>query len=107
MAITTQPYWIFQQHFKEKTSPFGEKESILPLRQCTGSHVPSTDGQIQRIPLRIASPPAYFLFARFSLLRLFPNLKKWFGRKKFTIREQLIAERFILKGWTNHIIWTV
>ncbi|XP_018395973.1 PREDICTED: uncharacterized protein LOC108774379 [Cyphomyrmex costatus] len=24
---------------------------------------------------------------------LFPNLKKWFGGKRFTIREQLIAER--------------
>ena len=23
---------------------------------------------------------------------LFPNLKKWFGGKRFTIREQLIAE---------------
>jgi len=25
-------------------------------------------------------------------LRLFPNLKKWFGGKRFTTREQLIAE---------------
>jgi len=36
-------------------SPFGEEESALPSKQCTGSHVPGNDGQIQRIPLRIAS----------------------------------------------------
>jgi len=38
MAITTQLYW-FQQHFKEKTSPFfiGEEERSFPSRQCTGS----------------------------------------------------------------------
>jgi len=41
----------FQQHFKEKTSSFGEEESVLPARQCTDLHVPGTDGQIQRIPL--------------------------------------------------------
>jgi len=46
----------FQQYLKKKTIPFGEEESTLPSRQCTGSHVPDTDGQIQRIPLRIASP---------------------------------------------------
>jgi len=46
-----------------------------------GSYVFGPDGQIQRIPLRIAS--LFSIFARFSLynnaLRLFPfpNLKKW------------------------------
>ena len=64
-------------------SPFGEEESALPSRQCMGSRVPGTDGQIQWIPLQIASSSN--IFARFSL-RLFPvskNLKKWFGRKRF------------------------
>jgi len=28
----------FQQHFKEKTSPFGEEESTLLSKQCMGSH---------------------------------------------------------------------
>ncbi|XP_018311222.1 uncharacterized protein [Mycetomoellerius zeteki] len=32
------------------------------------------------------------IFARFSDYFLFPNLKKWFGGKRFTTREQLIAE---------------
>jgi len=55
-----------------------------------GSHVPGIDGQIQQIPLRIASSSS--IFARFSPLRLFPNLKKWFGGKRFITREQFIAE---------------
>ncbi|KAG5332033.1 SETMR methyltransferase, partial [Acromyrmex heyeri] len=63
----------FNNILKKKRSPFGE-ESALPSRQRTGSHVPGTDGQIQRIPLRIASS----IFARFSPCDyfLFPNLKK-------------------------------
>jgi len=45
MAITTQLIGPLQ-HFKEKTSPFGEEESApLPSKQCTGSHVPGIDGQ--------------------------------------------------------------
>ena len=56
----------FQQHFKEKTSLFDEEESALPSRQCTDSHVPGTDDQLQRIPIRIASPSS--IFARFSPL---------------------------------------
>jgi len=52
-----------------------------------------TDGQIQQILLRIAS---LSLFARFSSCDYsyfqFLNLKKWFGEKRFTTREQLIAE---------------
>jgi len=32
---------------------------------------------------------------------LFPNLKKWFGEKRFTTREQLIAEK-AFEGFTNH-----
>jgi len=63
----------FQQHFKEKTSPFGEEESALPSRQYIGSSVPDTDDQIQWIPLRIVSSSS--IFARFSLLRLFPVSK--------------------------------
>ena len=52
----------------------------------TGSHVPGIDGQIQRIPLRIAFPSS--IFVRFIVApceySLFPNLKKWFGGKRFT-----------------------
>jgi len=84
----------FQQHFKERTSPFSEEKSVLPSRQCTGLHVPGSDGQIQRIPLRIAS--LFSIFARFSALQLFPVSKP----------EEMIwrKERLILKDWTNHII---
>jgi len=43
---------------------------------------------------------------------LFPNLKKWFGGKRFTTREQLIAEtktyfegfgQIILFGWLEKV----
>jgi len=81
----------FQQHFKEKTSPFGEEESSLPSRQCTGSHMPGTDDQIQRIPLRIASP--FSTFARFSPLRLFPVSKPEEMVRKKKIHNQRVAHR--------------
>jgi len=65
---------------KEKISPFDEKESALPSRQCTGSNMPDTDGQIQRIPLRItelmSGHPAYSPDLTPCDYFLFPNLKK-------------------------------
>ena len=76
----------FNNIFKEKMSPFGEEESALPSRQCTGCHVPSTDGQIQRIPLQIASLSSIFDDLAPCDYFLFPNLKKWFGGKRFTTR---------------------
>ena len=80
----------FNNILKKKTSPSGEEEGALPSRQCTGSHVPGTDGQIQRI-LRIASLSS--IFARFSLLRLFPasKLEEMIRRKE--IHHQRIAHR--------------
>ncbi|EGI57120.1 Histone-lysine N-methyltransferase SETMAR [Acromyrmex echinatior] len=36
--------------------------------------------------------PAYLPDLALCDYFLFPNLKKWFGRKRFTTREQLIAE---------------
>jgi len=65
----------FQQHFKEKTFPFDKKENTLSSRQCTDSYVPGTDGQMQRIPLRIASP-VYSPNLVSCDYFLFPNLKK-------------------------------
>jgi len=84
----------FQQHFKEKISPFDEEENAL-ISRCTDSHMPSTDGQIQQIPLRIASPSSIFAPCDYFL---FPNLKKWFGEKRFTTREQLIATKAYFEG---------
>jgi len=40
----------FQQYFKEKTSPFGEKESSS-IKTVHGFTCPAPNGQIQRIPL--------------------------------------------------------
>ena len=101
---------LFQQHFKEKTSPFGEKESALLSRQCTDSHVPGTDGQIQRIPLWIAFPSS--IFARFNSLQLFSVFKEnW--RNGSEERDSPLEsssspkQRLILKSWINHVIRTV
>jgi len=91
-TINDDYYAALLDHFNIlKKKRFGEEESVLPSRQCIDSH--DIDGQIQRIPLRIASPSS--IFARFSRpcdYFLFPNLKKWFGRKRFITREQLIVE---------------
>ena len=81
----------FQQYFKGKTSPFGEEESALPSRHCTDSHVPSIDGQIQRIPLRIAFPSS--IFTRFSSLRLFPVSKPEEMIQRKEIHHQRAAHR--------------
>ena len=78
--VTMQPYWTFQQHFKEKTFPFDEEESC--------SHVPSD--QIQRIPLRIASPA---IFAKFSPLRLFSVFKPEEMVRRKEIHHQRAAHR--------------
>jgi len=63
---------------KKKTSSFGKEESALLSRQCTSSHVPGTDSQIQRIPLRIASPSSIFVPIDLASCDyfLFLNLKK-------------------------------
>jgi len=87
----------FQQHFKEKTSPFGEDESALPVikimheftraRHHIWSMAKFNEFRYKLLPHSAYSPDLapcdYFLF---------PNLKKWFGGKRFTTREQLIVE---------------
>ena len=97
---------LFKQHFKEKMSPFGEEESALPSRQCTGLHVSGTDGKIQPIPLRIASPSS--IFARFSPVRLFPVSKPEEMVRRKEIHHQRAAHRRNrgLFWRTNHIIRT-
>jgi len=58
----------FNNILKKKRPHLAKKkvEETLPSRQCTDSYVPVTDGQIQRIPQRIASSSS--IFARFSPL---------------------------------------
>ena len=93
---------LFQQYFKEKTSPFGEKENALPSRhRFTG-----TDDQIQRIALRIASPSS--IFARFNLLRIFPVSKPEEMEERDSPPKSSSSpkQKLILKDW-NHIIRTV
>jgi len=80
----------FNNILKKKTSPFGEEKSALPSRQCTGSHVPGIDGQIQRIPLRIASPSS---IRQISSLRLFPVFKSEEMIRRKEIHHQRAAHR--------------
>jgi len=63
----------FQQHFKEKTSPFGKE--VLFHQDNARVHTTGIDGQIQRIPLLIASPAYSSDLVPYDYF-LFPNLKK-------------------------------
>ena len=86
----------FQQHFTEKM-PHLTKKKMLPLRQCTGSYVLDTDGQIQQIRYELFLHPAYSPDLAPCDYFLFSNLKKWFAGKIFT-REQLIIETEVYFG---------
>ena len=59
----------FNNILKKKRPHLAKKKVLFHQDNARGSHVLGTDGQIQRIPLRIASPSS--IFARFSPLRLF------------------------------------
>ena len=65
--------------------------AIWRRRKCTSSHVSGTDGQIQWIPLRIASPSS--IFARFSPLRLLPVSKPEEMIRRKEIHHQRAAHR--------------
>jgi len=87
---TTQPYWTVSTTFQRKNIPIWQR------RKC--SSIKTMHGLTQarhRWPNSTNSAtncfPIFSIFARFNLLRLFPK-KKWFEGKRFTIKEQLIAE---------------
>ena len=94
------------QHFKEKTSPFGEEENALPSRQYTSSHVPGTMAKFNEFRYELLPYPAYSP----DLTSCdFPVSKPEEMVRKKEIHHQRVAHRrnkFILKGWTNHIIRT-
>jgi len=102
MAIIIGP---FQQHFKEK---IGEEENALQMLHQDNAQVhtcPALMAKFNEFRYELLPHPAYSDLA-LCYYFLFPNLKKWFGGKRFT-REQLIAEtEAYFKGlfWTNHII---
>ena len=81
----------FQQHFKEKTSPFVEEESAVPSRQCTGSR-PAPMAKFNEFHYELLPHPTYSPDLAHCDYFLFSNLKKWFREKRLTTREQLIAE---------------
>ena len=66
-------------HLVKKKVLFHQDNAQVP------AYVPGTNGQIQRISLRIASPYSPDLVPCDDFL--FPNLKKWFGGKRFITRE--------------------
>jgi len=84
------------------------KKNVLFHQDNARVHVPSIDDQIQRIPLRTASPSS--IFARFSLLRI-SCYQIWRNSSEERdsppeSRSSSPKQRLILKGWANHIIRT-
>jgi len=65
----------FQQHFKEKNVLIWRRRKCSSVKTMHGFISDGIDGQIQRIPLRIASPSSIFILASYDYF-LFPNLKK-------------------------------
>ena len=92
MAITTQPYWSFNNILKKKCSHLAKKKVLFHrdnarIHTCPAPIVKFNEFRYELLPhlayLSDLAPCDYFLF---------PNLKKWFGGKRFINREQFIAE---------------
>ena len=93
-TINGDYYAALLDHFNnilKKNRPHLAKKKVL-FHQCPSSHVPGTDGQMQRIPLRIASPSN--IFTRFSPLRLFPVSKSEEMIRRKEIYHQRAAQQF-------------
>jgi len=88
----------FQQHFKEKTSPFGSFIKTMHEFIRARHRWPNSTNS--------ASPPS--IFARFSPLQLFPVSWRNSLEERDSPPESSSSpkQRFILKDWTNHIIRT-
>jgi len=82
----------FQQHFKEKMSPFDEEKNALIkiMHEFTPARHRWT--KFNEFCYKLLPHPAYSPDLVPWDYFLFPNLKKWFGGKRFITREQLIAE---------------
>ena len=74
---------------KEKTTAFGGKQSVVPSRQYTSSHILYRDGQNQWLNVQIASLRT--LFARFSPFGLFSlsKLEKRLAGETFANNEEV------------------
>jgi len=105
-TINGDYYTVLLDHFNNilKKKHHLAKKKVLFHQDNALVH--DTDGQIQRIPLRIVSPSS--IFARFSLLQLFPVSKPEEMVQRKEIHHQRAAHRRN-RGlfWTNHIIRTV
>jgi len=95
LSVETNDQWhyyaalldYFNNILKKKTFPFGEEESALPSR-CTGF----TRAQHRWSNSTNFAPNCFpSIFARFSILRLFPVSKKMIRRKE--IHHQRAAHR--------------
>ena len=117
MVITTQ-LGPFQQHFKEKNVIWWRRKcsSIKTMHGFTHAR--------HRWPSSTNSATNCFLIQHILHLApcdyfLFPNLKKWFGGKRFITREQLETEAYFegfdksyylnglkkLKNWIKYIVY--
>ena len=94
LSVETNDQWhyyaalldYFNNILKKKHSHLAKKK-VLFHQDTRVLHVPSTDGQIQRISLQIASQA----YSPDSILRLFPVSKKMIRRKE--IHHQRAAHR--------------
>lgn len=77
---------------KAKAAPFGEKKSAFPPGQLHSEQVHSCDGKTPWDALRISYLTTIFPGLISCDHYLFPNFKKWLGRKRNVSTEEVIAE---------------
>ena len=104
MAITSL-IGPFQQHLKKKCPYLTKKKDNARIHMC-----PAPIAKFNEFRYELLPHPAYEYSQDLAPCDyiLFPNLKKWFGGKRFITREQLIAETVAYcEGLeSNHIIRT-
>ncbi|KAG5324766.1 SETMR methyltransferase, partial [Pseudoatta argentina] len=79
----------FQQHLKKKRPHLAKKKVLFHQNNAFTSPAPMA--KFNKFRYELLPHPAYLSDFTPCDYFLFPNLKKWFGGKRFT-REQLIAE---------------
>jgi len=83
---------LFQQHFKKKRPHLAKKKVLFHQDNVRVHTCPPPMAKFNEFRYELLPHPAYSSDLAPCDYFLFLNLKKWFGGKRFTIREQLIAE---------------
>ena len=105
MAITTPLLNRFNNILKKKHPHLAKKKVLFHQDNAWVHTCPALIAKFNEFRYELLPHPAYSLDLAPCDYFLFPNLKKWFGGKRFITKEQLITETgLILKSWINHII---